>query len=177
LSGASGFAIFRLMPQFIARIGSRWDVLLSYARLRWRLSWILRPSTVFPRYGIALRTWKKNARPLTVSKRDRGIRFIAAYRSGQAWLFWFPQSSLSTSLYLSRSSLRSCHRWRWSARSIGGIESGMDSSEGSSESTRTLFGSTKIWPGSGRDEHNPPGQRSRRESCPARRLQGAYGAI
>jgi len=39
-----------------------------------------------PHYGTALRTWKKNARPLTVSKRDRRSRFIAARHSDQAWL-------------------------------------------------------------------------------------------
>jgi predicted HTH domain antitoxin len=47
----------------------------------------LRRSTVSPRYGTALRTWKKNARLLTVSKRDRRSRFIAACYSDQAWLF------------------------------------------------------------------------------------------
>ena len=39
-----------------------------------RLSWILRQGIVFPRYGTALRTWKKNARRLAVSKRDRRRR-------------------------------------------------------------------------------------------------------
>ena len=72
---------------FIARIRSRSDALLSYARRHWRLSWILRRSTVSPRYGTASRTWKKNAILLTVSKRDRRSRFIAACYSEQAWLF------------------------------------------------------------------------------------------
>ena len=40
-----------------------------------------------PRYGTALRIWKKNARLLTVSKRDRRSRFIAACYSDQARLF------------------------------------------------------------------------------------------
>lgn len=56
---------------FIERIRSRSDVLLSYAILLWRLSWILRPDTVFPRCATALRTWERNARLLAVSKRDR----------------------------------------------------------------------------------------------------------
>jgi len=52
-----------------------------------RRSWILQRSTVFPRYGTALRTWKKSATLLTVSKRDRRSRFIAACYCDQAWLF------------------------------------------------------------------------------------------
>src|SRR5579859_6027530 len=49
----------------------------------------------------------------------------------------------------------------------------MDLTESSSESSRSAFGPTKIWSGSGRDELNPPGERTRCESCAARRLQGA----
>src|SRR5260370_30976846 len=80
-------ARFLALASSIARIGSRWDALPSYARRHWRLSWNLRRSTVSPRYATALRTWKKNARLLTVSKRDRRSRFIAAGYSDQAWLF------------------------------------------------------------------------------------------
>jgi hypothetical protein len=63
---------------FIARIRSRWDALWSYVRLLWRHSWISRRNTVFPHYGTALRTSKRNARLLTVSKRDRCSRLISA---------------------------------------------------------------------------------------------------
>src|SRR5258706_15281831 len=49
----------------------------------------------------------------------------------------------------------------------------MDSSEGGSESGRSVRSPTEIWSGSRRDEHNPPRERARRESCAARRLQGA----
>ncbi len=40
-----------------------------------------------PHYGTASRTSMKSARLLTVSKRDRRSRFIAACYSDQAWLF------------------------------------------------------------------------------------------
>jgi predicted HTH domain antitoxin len=53
-----------------------------------------------PRYGTALRTWKKKGRLLTVSKRDCRSRFIAACCSDQAWRFSLPQSAFSTSLHL-----------------------------------------------------------------------------
>src|SRR5712664_3663577 len=72
---------------FIARIRFRSDAPLSYARRPWLLSWILQRSTVSPRYGTALKTWKKNARLLTVSKRDRRSRFIPACYRDQAGLF------------------------------------------------------------------------------------------
>ena len=63
---------------FIARIRSRWDALLSFATCHWRLSWISPRSTVSPRCDTALKTWKKNASPRTVLKRDCRIRFVAA---------------------------------------------------------------------------------------------------
>lgn len=42
------------------------------------LSWISPRSTVSPRCDTALKTWKKNASPRTVLKRDCRIRFVAA---------------------------------------------------------------------------------------------------
>ena len=48
------------------------------ATCHWRLSWISRRSTVSPRCDTALKTWKKNASPRTVLKRDCRIRFVAA---------------------------------------------------------------------------------------------------
>src|SRR6266481_5679166 len=66
---------------FIARIRSRSDAPLSYARRRWQPSWTLRQSTVSPRCGTALRTWKKNARLLTVSTAAADRRSRAKLRT------------------------------------------------------------------------------------------------
>jgi hypothetical protein len=68
---------------FIVRIRSRWDALRSYVRRPWRLSWISPQSTVSLRFDTALKTWKKNASPRTVSRRDRRIRFVAT--GGSEW--------------------------------------------------------------------------------------------
>jgi hypothetical protein len=85
---------------FIARIRSRWDALRSYVRRPWRRSWISLRNTVFPHHGTALRTWKRNARLLTVSKRDRCSRLISACYSDQAWLPRLSQPNFPTCLYL-----------------------------------------------------------------------------
>src|ERR1700730_11185061 len=63
---------------FIARIKSRWDALLGFATCHWRLSWISPQSTMSLRCDTALKTWKKNAGPRTVLRRDCRIRFVAA---------------------------------------------------------------------------------------------------
>src|SRR6266481_10068349 len=71
------------LSNFIARIRYRWGALRSYVRRPWRLSWISRRNTASPHYGTALRTWKRNARLRTVSKRDRCSRLISACYSDQ----------------------------------------------------------------------------------------------
>ena len=78
-------------PSLIGIDKSRWDALPSNARRRWRLSWISWRSTESCRCGTALRIWKRNAVPLTVSKRDRNSRFIPAGDSGEARLLRHPQ--------------------------------------------------------------------------------------
>src|SRR5260370_12324767 len=66
----------------------------------WRLSWISRRNTASPHYGIALKTWKRNVRLLTVSNRDCCSRLISACYSDQTWLHRLPQPSFPTCLYL-----------------------------------------------------------------------------
>jgi len=53
-----------------------------------------------PTFGTALKTWKRNAGLLTVSKRDSCSRLISACYSDQTWLPRLSKSSLSTCLYL-----------------------------------------------------------------------------
>jgi hypothetical protein len=40
-----------------------------YLKRPWRLSWILQRNTASPHYDTALKTWKRNVRLLTASKR------------------------------------------------------------------------------------------------------------
>lgn len=70
---------FARIWNFIARIRSRWDAPRSCATRHWLLSWISLQSKVSLRYDTVLKTWKKNASPLFVSKPDRHIRFVAAF--------------------------------------------------------------------------------------------------